>query len=1067
MKFRIFFITAIFFLSAQLVKAQSLAINTDGSTANASALLDVKSNTKGILIPRMSRAERDAIASPATGLLIFQTSPDSVGYHYYDGSNWTWMFGNSNADSLAWKAKGNTGTNPASHFLGTTDNVPLVIKTNNTEQMRIQPNGFTGIGTNNPVSLFANTNSNTGASDGFGVNSPSFSWAMNIGGYVGAFYNANANPSRGLMVKIAGTLPQSRILDLSTGGSQTVAGTPVMVVNGDGKVGIGLTNPSTQLANNAGNTVGNDGFGLNSQSLNWSMNNGGYTAGIYNQGTGSNNNGLAVKVASSVSGTRILDLSAGAAQNTAGTSVLVAKADGKIGIGIPNPDASALLDITSTTRGMLIPRMSKTEKNSIASPATGLLIFQNAPDSIGFYYYNGSNWTWIFSNSNADSLAWKTAGNTGTTDANNFIGTRDNIPFNIRVNNQKAGRIDNTLANSFFGYQAANANTSGQNNTVFGHQAMLANLSGTNNSAFGGLAARDNTTGGQNTAGGYASMILNTVGQNNTTYGFYSLYNNVAGSNATAIGYQSMLYANNSTTPFINNNVAVGFEALKGSATPAANTGLFNSAIGYQTLLNNSSGSGNTGLGYLALQNNTTGNNNTATGVQALTSNTSGVFNTATGVAALSSNTTGYNNTATGQQALNSNIDGIFNTATGLASLFFNTSGGSNTATGMDALKFNTTGSQNTATGMRALNSNTIGYNNTASGQNAMFSNTDGYSNTANGVNALYTNATGTNNTAIGQQALNANVSGSNNTALGYQSGFLATGNNNVFLGYQAGYNETGNNKLYIANNSNNPPIIYGDFSNKTLGFGTTTPNSTYGFAKVEIASEGFGAPADLLIRNAANDAGYAPGLIFQHARGTLAAPVTVNNGDYLSAIGTMNYDGSNYILSAGLDIYADGAIAAGIVPTRLQFNTMNTTGGYAARLTIKNDGKVGIGTASPNSTLHVNGTIAIGTSLNIAGGPSGTPISLLNQKSYVGVLPANGTDNYYQLPDPTIYPGRTYIIRNNSSVDQANITTAAGLLFAGNSSAGGATYTLNPTTSPKTVMAISDGANWTIMVQN
>ncbi|HNJ29649.1 MAG TPA: hypothetical protein PLQ40_11885, partial [Ferruginibacter sp.] len=52
--------------------AQSLAINTDGSSANASALLDVKSTTKGILIPRMTKTEKNAIASPATGLLIYQ-----------------------------------------------------------------------------------------------------------------------------------------------------------------------------------------------------------------------------------------------------------------------------------------------------------------------------------------------------------------------------------------------------------------------------------------------------------------------------------------------------------------------------------------------------------------------------------------------------------------------------------------------------------------------------------------------------------------------------------------------------------------------------------------------------------------------------------------------------------------------------------------------------------------------------------------------------------------------------------------------------------------------------------
>ncbi|MFM6926286.1 MAG: hypothetical protein ACKOU7_12345, partial [Ferruginibacter sp.] len=51
--------------------AQSVAINTDGSTAAASALLDIKSTGKGVLVPRMSKAQKNAIASPATGLLVF------------------------------------------------------------------------------------------------------------------------------------------------------------------------------------------------------------------------------------------------------------------------------------------------------------------------------------------------------------------------------------------------------------------------------------------------------------------------------------------------------------------------------------------------------------------------------------------------------------------------------------------------------------------------------------------------------------------------------------------------------------------------------------------------------------------------------------------------------------------------------------------------------------------------------------------------------------------------------------------------------------------------------------
>ncbi|MCS7226974.1 MAG: hypothetical protein NZ821_08290, partial [Gloeomargarita sp. SKYB31] len=53
--------------------------------------------------------------------------------------------------SNAWSLTGNSGTNPAAHFLGTTDNQPLVIRTNNQERIRIAPNGDVGIGTNNPT----------------------------------------------------------------------------------------------------------------------------------------------------------------------------------------------------------------------------------------------------------------------------------------------------------------------------------------------------------------------------------------------------------------------------------------------------------------------------------------------------------------------------------------------------------------------------------------------------------------------------------------------------------------------------------------------------------------------------------------------------------------------------------------------------------------------------------------------------------------------------------------------------------------------------------------------------
>ena len=89
--------TTMFFTA--MTSAQSVAINTDGSTAATTALLDVKSTAKGILIPRMSKSEKNAIGSPATGLLVFQDTPDSIGFYYYGGSKWLWLATADNTDT--------------------------------------------------------------------------------------------------------------------------------------------------------------------------------------------------------------------------------------------------------------------------------------------------------------------------------------------------------------------------------------------------------------------------------------------------------------------------------------------------------------------------------------------------------------------------------------------------------------------------------------------------------------------------------------------------------------------------------------------------------------------------------------------------------------------------------------------------------------------------------------------------------------------------------------------------------------------------------------------------------
>lgn len=84
--FALMLLIVCFSLSAQV------SINTDGSSADASAMLDVKSTDQGFLPPRMTQAQRDGISSPAAGLLVYQTD-ETPGYYYYTGTDWIGITG--------------------------------------------------------------------------------------------------------------------------------------------------------------------------------------------------------------------------------------------------------------------------------------------------------------------------------------------------------------------------------------------------------------------------------------------------------------------------------------------------------------------------------------------------------------------------------------------------------------------------------------------------------------------------------------------------------------------------------------------------------------------------------------------------------------------------------------------------------------------------------------------------------------------------------------------------------------------------------------------------------------
>ncbi len=83
--------------------------------------------------------------------------------------------------------------------------------------------------------------------------------------------------------------------------------------------------------------------------------------------------------------------------------VLTASTYAQVGIGTTTPDASSALDITSTTKGLLIPRMLAGDRTAIDTPATGLMVYQT-DGTVGFYYYNGSSWAEVAATSKTYSV---------------------------------------------------------------------------------------------------------------------------------------------------------------------------------------------------------------------------------------------------------------------------------------------------------------------------------------------------------------------------------------------------------------------------------------------------------------------------------------------------------------------------------------------------------------------------------------------------------------------------------------------------------------------------------------
>lgn len=122
---------------------------------------------------------------------------------------------------------------------------------------------------------------------------------------------------------------------------------------------------------------------------------------------------------------------------------------------------------------------------------------------------------------------------------------------------------------------------------------------------------------------------------------------------------------------------------------------------------------------------------------------------------------------------------------------------------------------------------------------------------------------------------------------------------------------------------------------------------------------------------------------------------------------------------------------------------------------------QVGINTTTPMSMLDVNGNLSVKV-VNLIGNGSGTSGSaiLIDDGVYLSINPT-ATNDKFQLPNPVLYPGRIYFIRNINNSITAQLTTTTGLLFPKNSTTGSSNIFMFEG-NLRTITVISDGVNWT-----
>ncbi len=506
--------------------AQNVGINSTGATPDASAMLDVASTAspyKGFLAPRMLQASRGLISSPATGLLVYQTDGVS-GFYYNSGTSAAPVWTLVSSTTPAWGLTGNASTTAGTNFLGTTDAIDFVFKTNNIERARILTNGDVVLGTDALQGSYLTKGKITMSNAAASGNDASDIYleddrALRISNW--GYGNDGAS------IQLKAYDPDLSLISL------------------EGFGGFRYYSRSTNLEKFAVSDVGAINF---SGAL--MPNNAAGTAGyvLTSAGAGASPTWTDVATATSTSWNRV-----GNAGTTPGTTA----SPGSNYIG--TSDAVDLAFRTSNTERMRIASGGAITLNGLASGSSSDYIMS---------VVNATNTLRKINPSASTSPVWSTTGNAGTSPGTyaspgtNYFGTSDATSLAFRTNNLERMRISSAGAvNIYAGTSQKDVlNVSGDYNE---YTAMTVTNANTGNKASSDIVAT-------NSGGWYIDMGINSTGYTtgngnilngiNTSY----IYSSAPGDFYIGNGYSSrdiIFFANYGSTN--TNNTADGYEVMR------------------------------------------------------------------------------------------------------------------------------------------------------------------------------------------------------------------------------------------------------------------------------------------------------------------------------------------------------------------------------------------------------------------------------------------------------------------------------------------------------------------------